>query len=397
MATSNQELIAAEDDGAAGNDTVLEQLPPSLPPLTGSEFTSPVAEKTGDDQMPIPPPTCAEGSDDGSHGDVYRPSNTHLLCIAFTSFLTFAIVELVFAFVAKSKSMIGDSVAMIVDSLTYLFNWYAERRKTRFDQEYENETLHPADPVRDDAVRLRERRKLVLRLEIISPLISVVTLAAVTIVILKQAIEVLILDITRRKDEQGNPDIHLMLGFSVANLALDFVNVFCFARAKHLLGYETRHHSTNTLETTSTDCGKKPEFFCRHKQQESHDGKEVVCDCADLEDGEGLGAGIDQEPSPGNVDKRANVNMCSAYTHVFADTLRSLAVIIAALVAEFTGVTSEEADSAGAIAVSILILMSLTPLVRVIYQSTSELMVIRAQEKQERAAVAAQQTGTDSI
>ncbi|KAG7363163.1 cation efflux protein [Nitzschia inconspicua] len=58
-----------------------------------------------------------------------------------------------------------------------------------------------------------------------------------------------------------------------------------------------------------------------------------------------------------------NLNMCSAYTHVFADTLRSLAVILASLLAEFTStVTSEVADSTAAVVVSALILLSLLPL-----------------------------------
>ena len=75
---------------------------------------------------------------------------------------------------------------------------------------------------------------------------------------------------------------------------------------------------------------------------------------------------------------------CSAYTHVFADTLRSIAVILAALVAELTSVTSEEADSAAAIAVSILILLSLIPLLQGMYQSAIELRAIRRQERLEK-------------
>lgn len=49
--------------------------------------------------------------------------------------------------------------------------------------------------------------------------------------------------------------------------------------------------------------------------------------------------------------------------HVFADTLRSIAVIIAASLAEFTpAITSEEADAAAAVVVSVLIALSLIPL-----------------------------------
>lgn len=49
--------------------------------------------------------------------------------------------------------------------------------------------------------------------------------------------------------------------------------------------------------------------------------------------------------------------------HVFADTIRSFAVITAAILAEFIpGITSEEADAAAAVVVSVLIALSLIPL-----------------------------------
>ena len=62
-----------------------------------------------------------------------------------------------------------------------------------------------------------------------------------------------------------------MLIFASINLALDFLNVFCFARASRLFGY-------------------------------------------DVEGAEGEEEGEDKG--------RTNMNMCSAYTHVMADTLR---------------------------------------------------------------------------
>ena len=49
--------------------------------------------------------------------------------------------------------------------------------------------------------------------------------------------------------------------------------------------------------------------------------------------------------------------------HVFADTLRSIAVILASVLATFVpSITSEEADAGAAVIVSILIALSLIPL-----------------------------------
>lgn len=92
-------------------------------------------------------------------------------------------------------------------------------------------------------------------------------------------------------------------------------------------------------------------------------------------------------PYQSEEEEGANLNMCSAYTHVFADTLRSLAVILAAVVALLSkSVTSEEADAAAAIAVSVLIILSLIPLFRGLQSSIMEVYNIHAEEMDEYRA-----------
>uniref|UniRef100_A0A7S2Y3Y6 Cation efflux protein transmembrane domain-containing protein n=1 Tax=Entomoneis paludosa TaxID=265537 RepID=A0A7S2Y3Y6_9STRA len=339
--------------------------------------------------------------------DVGRPSNTMLLATAFVSFLSFALIQMVFAFMAGSQAMKGDSAAMIVDSMTYLFNWAAERRKAQFDQEYdhvvnispsyEEDAEEGQDPSSDAAhveraeqIRIRTRRQVFLKLEIIPPIISVSCLMVITIIVFYNALQVLILDIKRSESEQTDPNIHLMMGFSVVNLILDAVNVSCFARAKHLMGFQTKeeheHHVSNhenhherdssTIPSSSsatTSIRDTQSYMQLH--QELHEAHQCECDeftrMSDAQE--------DRE------DEQANLNMCSAYTHVFADTLRSLAVIVAALVAELSdGVTSEEADAAAAIAVSVLIFLSLIPLFQGLSDSVMELRIIQCEEEQDR-------------
>jgi Co/Zn/Cd efflux system component len=83
--------------------------------------------------------------------------------------------------------------------------------------------------------------------------------------------------------------------------------------------------------------------------------------------------------------EHANLNMCSAYTHVFADTLRSIAVIIASVIADVVdSVTPEEADAAAAVVVSILVLLSMVPLFHGLVQSVSELRAILREEESEK-------------
>ena len=90
--------------------------------------------------------------------------------------------------------------------------------------------------------------------------------------------------------------------------------------------------------------------------------------------------------------------MCSAYTHVFADTLRSIAVIIASLLSILNPkVRKNVADSSAAIVVSAIIFFTLIPLFRGLVISTKELRTIQYQEKQEKQKNGLQNQGTDEI
>ena len=82
-------------------------------------------------------------------------------------------------------------------------------------------------------------------------------------------------------------------------------------------------------------------------------------------------------------DNRVNLNMCSAYTHVFAaDTLRSIAVVAASIISETVdSVTSEVADSSAAVIVSLIIMISLIPLFRGIISPWCELRSLHEEEQ----------------
>ena len=76
--------------------------------------------------------------------------------------------------------------------------------------------------------------------------------------------------------------------------------------------------------------------------------------------------------------------MCSAYTHVVADTLRSLAVVIAASLATvFDCIPSDVADATGAIVVSFIIAISLGPLLAGLFDAWSELSKLNEEERKE--------------
>lgn len=315
---------AVEENGSASTCHPFEFSPPPPSPVPSMDLLPISDHEPCFDSTPFQT-ALATSNDYDNGGDKNRPSNTQLLCIAFASFTTFASVQLFFAFLADSEAMKGDSAAMIVDSMTYLFNFYAEKRKARFDQEYtvDSQLNASIDPEMQRLIKARERRKLVLRLEIIPPLISVTTLIAVTVVVLRQAIKVLRLDIKRSEADQSHPNVRLMMIFSIINLVLDFVNVFYFAKANHLQGFETRpyrtmdaHNPSETLESSSSSqqSASEQNGTCHLNVQEQQismeqqvNGKSAVAKSDDPFEDEAVGM-VDS-------DERANLNMvrCSIW------------------------------------------------------------------------------------
>lgn len=212
----------------------------------------------------------------------------------------FALLQTVVAVLAGSEAMLGDSAAMIVDALTYLFNWYAEHKKATYESREWAESCPIPPGTNDEDTRqrilVRAKRKKMLQLELIPPFLSVSTLIVVTAYVLNESIRVLVLDVNRSVDLQGVPNVHIMMYFSIANLGLDLVNVANFAKAKHLFGYETSeagpqlgHEALATGGDDDEDIDVKDMYRKPTPSQED------------------LGYDEDQ-------DHTANLNMCSAYT-----------------------------------------------------------------------------------
>ena len=329
--------------------------------------------------------------------DLKRPSNETLLCVAFVSFLGFTTIQSVVALIAQSEAMLGDCAAMAVDAFTYGFNLYAERKKNEDDEFQggaeeaeielsaastgeENATTH--DDEREKLERHLQSRRRHLHLELVPPLVSVTFLLIVVGFVLHESIQTLILDAHRSEKEQSRPNLVLMMTFSILNLLLDVVNVTCFARAKHLMGYKTEEtkEGEDTQQYGVIDADEE-------LAEENGAQYEIHQPTSNDEDGsiEEQSGDFSEEPAQSqesNDDERVNLNMCSAYTHVFADTCRSIAVIIAAGIAEIVpSVTSEVADATAAVIVSIIIFASVLPLFRGLCHTWSELRSISREEK----------------
>jgi Co/Zn/Cd efflux system component len=304
--------------------------------------------------------------------------------------LGFTLVQIFFALLARSQAMMADCAAMSVDAVTYLFNYCAERLKHR--KLTEKEMALPRD------VLYRRRKLHLLYLELFPPLLSVTTLLTVTVVSLKQAISTLL---EGPDDKTEVPDVTIMLVFSASNLVLDAVNVTCFARADQAQG----------LPTTMFEYHPNPAEGCETSTElaglldQSKNQKEGSSSHYDAMDAEAHTVKTtDDEASSQDSRGHLNLNMCSAWTvrhffpepfvnqnvccrayilfssftkyqHICADTLRSIAVLVAAGIAQlFPDILSAAgADSYGAILVSLIIIISLIPLLQGLFATAVEI------------------------
>lgn len=186
-----------------------------------------------------------------------------------------------FAIVARSQSMLSDSLAMSVDAFTYLFNLIAERLKKNPNSCLNYHLLNPEE-------RRKRRRLIRLYLEFFPPLISVIALTVVSYRGLRQSIDSLIrltespiLGATYVSSgaEDEDPNIRLMLFFSGLNLLLDMLNVTCFAK--------TENFSITSLE----GCGLQLENKVPSKEQDYQGIERIEENGHDIE----LGKGTDEK------------------------------------------------------------------------------------------------------
>ena len=409
-------------------------------------------------------------------------TDEQLLIVAFLSFLSFAILQMMFAiYVAHSHAMIGDSSVMFLDALTYLCNGYSERQKRHYSTQYEyqipppppppSEPLSPVqsppstihEPTTDsnnrnvanhdralDSVEITSRnsddeadqqqqllflelRQKVIVLEIVAPSISVVALIIVTIVVTQQAIRTIqSLESTVSTGPEDRhvteePNLYVILWFSLFNLLLDGINMYFFTRPNHI-----RSICSQILRYICTCCGRpsrRPITSVVKMTEEEEDGMtdSDLTELPDCTDGVVLPSSTSAAtttfspamarghnvllqdvsmshsrtkehynhsrsnatsnttttatPRPTKI-VRTNMNMCSAYTHVLADTLRSIAVITAVLLALYNDIEPALADATAALIVSALIALSLIPLVQGLYHNVYELYNIRLQLQQ---------------
>ena len=236
----------------------------------------------------------------------------------------FTCVQAFAAVYAHSASMLADSSAMSVDVFTYAFNLFAEKEKKTVN------------------------RKRQLELELIPPLISVVTLLFITVVVMKGAIQSILQGYDKSISTEDEPNVNLMFIFSLINLFLDILNVGCFAKAKHALGFSTTNRNlqeSNALRIDYSDIifakelenGFKDNYFnvesvdkfefmpksnaenrpmkiLKNKNDYDEYGSIYKAQTSGSQKGSFLKKNYNKRLDTDEKDDIVNLNMCSAYT-----------------------------------------------------------------------------------
>lgn len=295
----------------------------------------------------------------------HHAGNVMLLAVVFVLFGGFALAEIFAAIASSSLSLLGDAASMVVDASTYGLNMIAERRK---------------------GLGISEMTRV--KLELFIPLASMLALFATSVYVMNEA-----MDTIRNPPEHGETGDTIMLIFASVNLAIDVVSVFCFARVNRLLGYAVK----DAVEGITED--EYDAEFGHGNQNSARVGH------GDVDDGD---AGLITNGVPASettatqtntfeqhllhtrdieadLHSKSNTNMCSAYTHVIADTLRSIAVMAAAILSlADDDVNSNIADAWAAIAVSVIIFGSLYPLSKGLMQKYRQLRYLRQKQQIEQ-------------
>jgi Co/Zn/Cd efflux system component len=77
--------------------------------------------------------------------------------------------------------------------------------------------------------------------------------------------------------------------------------------------------------------------------------------------------------SPVDIEERkSNVNMMSAMTHIGGDSFRTASVFICAVVASTTSISSDLCDAWAAVAVTLSIILFIIPLCKEIYSAATK-------------------------
>ena len=284
-------------------------------------------------------------------------SNQKILAFTCTAFFLFVVAEFVGAVVSGSLSLLGDAAAMSVDVFTVSASHHCSNR-TLFIK-YEIFSMHDFSNVLPlitqylcniYAERYKMRGEIMSRrtnimLEVMIPSFSVVCLLGVTVYVAVDAVSVVMAGAANTK----GVDLFFLYGYSAAGAVIDIASSIIFFKDRT---------GTAVFYTNGASVLKVTTASALHN--------EIADETRVVESG--------QMEVSAPTSRKVNLNMMSAFTHLSADSMRTAAVIIAAMISSFGNYPSQICDAYAALVITVMIVIMTIPLIREIYKAHSKLM-----------------------
>lgn len=320
-------------------------------------------------------------------------SNRNLLEISFLLFLIFVVSEILGAYVSNSIALFGDALSMSIDVVTYIFNIYGEYLK---DNNYRNN--YCSSHIINSTILI----------DIIIPSISLIALLIATSVMCYDAIVVL-----KHPPTENDVNTSYLYGYAAANLVVDgFCSYLFYLRSENVfeeysnipqLSIDTSISFDEENEFGNLDIDDNDDFHfsevassssslttsggryynpfgmttltCSTKWSQVYHSYCSSCilklpsqciSCKSTSQSENNYRDINNTSNSNTVDNSVNsksvvvhknLNMMSAFTHILGDTLRTIAIFLAALISSLTSIDGDICDAWAALLVAITILI----------------------------------------
>jgi len=190
-------------------------------------------------------------------------------------------------------------------------------------------------------------------LQVYVPTFSVTALLGVTAYVTVGAVHDILY-----KPEDDDVNIYVMYGFAAANTVVDIISVYMFYRMGEAAFFQDKHALT------------------RDEQQQGEASASASGGNYSVEEGAGRGRGDEdvvgeQAAAPRSVvvGVEKNLNMISAFTHVGGDSLRTVSIFVAAIVANVKLGAPYLCDAWAAVIVTVTIVIMVIPLINEIFKA----------------------------
>ncbi|GAB5360710.1 hypothetical protein AAMO2058_000650600 [Amorphochlora amoebiformis] len=227
--------------------------------------------------------------------------NIKTLITVIILFSVVSIAQLLGSYISNSLALLGDSISMGIDTLTFCFNLYAECSISK----------HKAT------------------IQLVASGVSLVALTIFTISVIIEAIDRLFYS------DKHTVDPYIVLGFSFVGLCFDVIGFWAY--------YHWGHDPLDPVDVPLPD-------------DDEDKGEKIK----KLENFAANGHTIDTVEEGKERTTGANINILSALMHVASDALRSVTTLIEGLLILYTDLDSENTDAVASLIVSTIIVIGTT-------------------------------------